>query len=294
MRSIDVFPSARLHRAADGVISHQFTDSVGEPGAPPTGELTVAVTHSDGVTVAVGAIEGDDSEARTVTVDAGEILRTDWLTAVWSLDDIVIATDLIEVVGGTIGTVAQLQATDSNLTSVEDDAIIEARTTVEDMSLAILGRSVFERFYVERRDGTGRHSMVLAWPDLIEVAWVRGWSGITSEMWATDDVIGITRDSDGIAHLAEQIWSWGYRTIEIGYRFGMRGCPRDLLMALRKSVRHALNEFDTGVPAYAASMQTADGFSIGIAGPGNEDWATGDINIDRVVNRYKIPQIGIL
>lgn len=292
MHAIDVLPSVRLLRAADAVISHQFTDTDGEPGAPPAGVLTVVVTKaSTGTTVTTGAVAGTGTAARTATIAGTEILHTDWLTATWSLDGDFLAVDTIEVVGGTLGTAAELRATDPTLNGKSAAELHEKRRLVEDMSLAVLGRSVFERFYIERLDGMGHGGLVLSYPDLVEVVWVNEWSGTTATPWA--EAVLVQSNPDGIA-VHSSVWPYGRQNIEIAYRFGMRSCPQDLLIALRKSVRHAFTAFDTGVPTYAASMQTADGFNFGLVGPGNENWATGDRDVDRVINRYKVARVGVL
>lgn len=294
MPSTRIVPAVRLMRGAAGTISHQFTDSDGEPAAPPSGTLAVSVVRSDGSSVSSGAIAGSGTDARTTSIAAVDLFEVDWLTATWTVDGDPIAVDVVEVVGGHLGTMSELRATDPSLNAVPAEKLLAKRRVVEDTALAVLGRSIFERFYVQRRDGTGRCSMVLAFPDLLEVAWVKVWSGSTSTSFTAAELAAIPADPAGIAVRTDGgVWPCGERNIEIGFRFGMRACPGDLLDALRKSVRHAVNNFDTGVPAFAASMQTADGFSIGIAGPGNEDWATGDVTIDRVVNRYKHRPLGI-
>jgi hypothetical protein len=286
MSSIAVLPAVRFVKGAAATISHQFTDSDGEPAAPPAGTLAVAVTRSNGDAVTSGAVAGTGSSPRTTLVGVAEMLQTDWLTATWTLDGDVLAVDVVEVCGGTLGTVAELRATDANLTAEEAASLRAKRKVVEDMSLAILGRAVFERFAVERLPVVrfGGH-IFLSFPDVYEIAWVRTWSGTTTYD-LTDDELGDLVVADSGFMSPNKAWPYG-GTVEVGYRFGMRSCPGDLLEALRKSVRHAFNNFDSGVPAFAASMQTNDGFNFGIAGPGNENWATGDISIDRVVNRYK-------
>jgi hypothetical protein len=286
MSSIAVLPAVRLVKGAAGTISHQFTDSNGDPSAPPSGVLGVSVVRSDGTSVTSGAVGGSGANPRTTAIGVDELLVTDWLTATWTLDGDAIATDVVEVVGGTLGSAEVLRATDPTLNAKSADELHAKRRIVEDMSLAILGRAIFERFAVERipvaRFGG---SLFLSFPDVREIAWARTWSGTTSYD-LTSDELGDLVVNDSSFTSPNKAWPYG-GTVEVGYRFGMWSCPGDLLDALRKSVRHAFNNFDTGVPAFAASMQTADGFNFGLAGPGNDNWATGDITIDRVINRYK-------
>jgi hypothetical protein len=289
-----ILPGVRLVRGADGSLAHQFLDSDGDEAAPPAGVLAVTVTRSDGSSVAVGAVTGAGSDPRAVTIAAAETANVDRLTATWTLDGTAIAVDEIDVVGGTIGSLAALKATDPTLRKENDATLRVKRAVVEDMALAVLGRSVVERFYVERVNGSGRQQLVLTWPDLRTVRWARTVSVGSFTAMTVDELAAIPADEAGIATRTDWgVWPVGWRNIELGYTFGMTDIPGDLLEALRKSVRHAITGFDTGVPTFAASMQTADGFNFGLAGPGNENWATGDIAIDRVVNRYRIPRKSI-
>lgn len=292
MSSPAILPGVRLVSGAAGTIAHQFTDSYGDESAPPAGVLAVTVTRSDGTAVTAGGITGTDAEPRAVTIAAADLFTVDRLTATWTVDAEPIAADEVDVVGGTIGSLAVLKATDKTLRNESAEVLRAKRAVVEDMALAVLGRSPVRRFNVERVNGSGRAQLVLTWPDLIAVRWARHvWTPTSTIALTADELAAIPPDEAGIATRTDWgTWPVGWRNIELGYEFGMTSIPGDLVEALRKSVRHAITGFDTGVPAFAASMQTADGFNFGLAGPGNENWATGDITIDRVVNRYKIPR----
>lgn len=289
MSSPAILPGVRLLRGADGSIAHQFHDGDGDEAAPPAGVLAVTVTRSDGSAVVAGAITGTGTDPRATAIAAAELYTVDRLTATWTVDGDTIATDEVDVVGGTIGSLAVLKATDKTLRNEDDDTLRWKRAVVEDMALAVVGRSVVGRFAVERVNGSGRSQLVLTWPDLVAVRWARNLYVGGSTALTDGELATIPPDEAGIATRTDfGVWPVGWRNIELGYAFGMRSIPGDLLEALRKSVRHAITGFDTGVPTFAASMQTADGFNFGLAGPGNENWATGDISIDRVVNRYKV------
>lgn len=289
-----IMPASRLVKGAEGSLTHQFTDSDGEPSAPPAGTIAVTVARSDGTAVSTGSVTGSSDEPRAVTVAVTELLVTDWLTATWTLDGSEIAVDTFEVCGGTLGSIAALKTTDPNLNTTPNETLLTKRRTVEDMSLVVLRRAVFERFCVERVDGTGTARLPVAFGDVREVAWVKVWSSTTSTSFTAAELAAIpATEGATLTRTDGGVWPCGVRNIEVGYRFGMRACPGDLLDALRKSVRYALTSFDSGVPSRATAMTTGDGFSIGLAGPGNDDWATGDVEVDRVVNRYKRRSFGI-
>lgn len=296
MGSAVILPAARLLKGAAGTISHQFYDSDGEESSPPAGVLAATATRSDGSAVVIGAPAGTGDAPRTVSIGVAELLTVDRITVTWTLDGDPLWIDEVDVIGGTLGSVAQLKATDKTLRQTDTEVILAKRRVVEDMALSVLGRSPFERFHVERVNGSGTSQLLLSFPDLLEVVWARELSsGSTYRTLGASELATIPPDEAGIATRSDfGVWPVGWRNIEVGYRFGMVPCPGDLLEALRKSIRHAITGFDTGVPAFATSMQTADGFNFGLASPGNDKWATGDISIDRVVNRYKIdaPSIG--
>lgn len=293
MRSIAVLPATRVVKGVAATFTHQFVDQDGEPAAP-SGTVTVAAVDSEGSTVALGSVSGSGTDPRSVSTSS-VVSDVDHITLTWSDDGTEVATDVVEVVGGTIGTVAAIKATDPSINAEPAATVLAKRKTVEDLATRVLGRSPFERFYVERVDGTGTDRLQLAWPDLISVKWARVYSNATSYVELTAaELAAIPADQGGAAVRSDgDIWECGRRNIEIGYRFGLRELPGDLREALHKSVRHAITQFDTGVPTFAASMTTADGFSMGIAGPGNEQWATGDRDVDRVINGYRFRRVQV-
>lgn len=273
-------------------MSHQFVDQDGEPAAP-AGTVTVTVTRADGTTITPGAVSGSGTDPRSVVLPAGALVDVDWLTVTWSDNALAVASDLWEIVGGTLATVEAVKATDQSLNDRTAAEIIAARRIVEDTATRILRRSVFERFYTERVDGTGRCSLWVSWPDVLEVVRVRQWTGATSYVDLTPAQLASIPASPStmLERTDGGVFDCGTQNIEISYRFGMAALPGDLRTALIKSIRYEITQFNSGLPRGLTQFATADGMTSTIAGPGREEWATGDVDVDRVVNGYRYRKV---
>jgi len=284
-----VFPQTRLVRGALGAtLSHQFVDADGEPADPSTvGTVTVAVTRSDGTAVTVGAVAGAGTNARTVTVDPGELSVTDWLYAAWSIEiagtPTVVARDVAEVVGGLLRPFSEVTALDPGIGGAED--VRRGLRAVEDTLLAELHRSPVERFYREQIRGTGRETLRLHWPDVSEVVWCNySLGGSTVEVDPADLQLG---PGTRLARKGYRCWPSGSEVVEVGYRFGMLAVPQDLADNLILALRHHLGLLKTNSAIYRAeTVRTVDGVVMSVARAGIGVSITGNDDVDSSIRRH--------
>ncbi len=287
---VPTLPAARIVRGASGAqLSHQFTDSDGEPAAP-TGAVTVAVTTSDGTAVAGLSVTIPDPTSDPYTVDLApaDVASVDWLIAEWSVDGSTVATKTVEVVGGVIMDFATASAIDPSLAD-KSAAFPRARRATEDTITAELGRSPFERFYTERIDGTGSDELFVSWPDVTEVVWVRTRSGSTTTTWTAENVAAITPSISGaLRRPSGAVWPLGCQNVEIGYRFGMIDLPTDLRDNLVLAIRHHLAKFKAGLPFLGETINLGDGAVLRANRPGVGASITGNDEVDASIRRHRI------
>lgn len=288
-------PEQRIVRgASDATIGHQFVDADGDAAAP-SGTVTVSVTRSDGTAVVVGSVSGTLTAPRTVTIGVAELSVVDQLTAVWSVDAVAVATDTIDVVGGTIGSKAALVAAEPSISTEADDVIKRARNAAENRFISTQNRSPVARLTVERFDGTGRPWLSGEWPDLVEVRWARVYSSPTTYTALTADQIAAINTPDPLARFerTDTCWPCGRNNIEIGYVFGMESLPQELREAFAGAVRAQITATNTGVPDNAVGWASADGINYQIATPGQRGAIYGIPRVDDVWNRYRDPRPAI-
>lgn len=291
---VPALPARRIVRGAVGpLISWQPTDEDGEPadlGDTP-GEVTVVVTTSDGTTVAgVGTVQGDGTDRpRTATLPSDAVEVVDWLTATWSFNGTETYVETLEVVGGTIGSIAELVVDAPNLAKQDDAKLLRARRYVEDVATRAMRRSPFPRFYHETLSGDGTPTMQLAWPNLLEIVWARTWSATTSTDLTASELAAIGFDDDGVIVRRDgQTWPAGVDNVEIGYRFGWRSIPHDLRGELHRAVVYRVGQMQaTSIPDRATSMSTVDGIDYDLATPGVGGWTTGLPDVDEKLKGYR-------
>jgi len=294
---MSVLPASRILKGATGAtLSWQPVDSDGEP-ADPGGTVTVAVTRADGTTVTVGAVQGATTAARTVTVAAAQLTSVDWLTAVWSVDAVVMAETLTEVAGGTIGSLAELGLSQPTLNGESTPNKLQARREVEDMFTDALHRAPFPRFFVERVSGHGRDRLVVTWPDLRRVLWCRLYDGDGSSYTALtagelSAIVEAAPNSAVMVRTDGQVWPCGRLNVEIAYEHGI-DAPGDLRRMMHHAVRAQVTGNKTGISDRAMSYQPPEGGNVTLATPGLSIWVTGIPGIDETIKRYKHTRIGI-
>lgn len=286
-------PATRIPRGASGAkVSWQTIDADGEPAAA-TGTVTVAVTTSDGTSVTPGSVSTDsETFTHSASLPASAVAAVDWLTVTWSVDAVETFVETVEVCGGTLGNFAQI--TDGDATTARRDTgdIRRERKAVEDIVTNVTCRSPFERFYVERLSGTGRHRLALSWPDTLEVIWAREYEsdGTTTEDYTADELAAIAVAPGGVITRRDGgTFTKGDRNLEFGYRWGWAGgMPHDLRLDLYRAIRARVASKTTGhITDRATAMTTADGTDYTLATPGLGPFTTGLPDVDEKLNRYR-------
>lgn len=291
-------PATRIVRGAlAATISHQFTDSDGvaiDPTGAGGGTVTVAVTRSStGAAVSVGAVDGSGTDPRSVSVALAELADVDWLTAVWSIDGVAVATDVVEVVGGILMSQTAAAEIDKTLgtAAVSPGNFRRARLATEDTLTVELGRSPFERFYTERVPGTGDSHLVLSWPDLIEVTAVNVWHGTESTALTADELASIVLPGGRFVERTDGGAFPEAAQIEVFYRFGMRALPTDLRDNLAMAIRHHLKKFDAGLPFLGSTLELEGGALLRQNRPGVGASITGNDDIDARIRAYRFDPV---
>jgi hypothetical protein len=287
---VNEFPARRFVRGGTGAAaSHQFVDVDGLP-ADPGGTVTVVVARADGTTVPTAAIAGTGTAPRTAAIAAADIATVDRLLCVWSVNGVAFADDEIEVVGHPLITPDDVKALDKAMSGRTTPDIWAAIRAVQDTAATVLQWSPVERLAVDTLDGSGWETLTLDWFRMRQVRFAT----VTGATIDTTDLAAIPPSPPGIAVLPSgRVWPAGTSNVRIGYMHGTRSIPSDLLRALTLSVRHVLAAFTTGIPSMAVSMQSVDGFNVQLASPDSDKWATGDRDVDRVINRHRMRRIPV-
>lgn len=297
----DVWLPARraLRGAVNPTIDWQPVDQDGEPAnlGDSSGDVTVSVSRSDGTAVAgVGAVTGfGEQTPRLATLPADAVAAVDWLDVAWSHNGTVLHTEVLEVVGGTIGTHADI-VNDTNLAvDAARPLVLQARRAIEDIATRVMHRSPVPRFFREKLSGCGTSSVAVTWPNVTEVVWGRWWNGSTWTDFTAAEVAAMTGDDAGIVHWRDGVFPHGVRNIELGYRHGWTSIPNDLLVELRRAVAHKASQLmtDSTPMDRATSMSTFDGMNITLATPGVRGWSTGLPDCDEKLNGYRFEMFGV-
>ena len=291
-------PERRIVRgAANATLSFQGYDADGEPAAPG-GAVTVDVARSDGTALYTDSAATDPggTAPHTFALAATDLTVVDRLSVTWKVDGTVVRSELVDVVGGTIGTVAEIQATEASLGD-DTAAIPNARKAAEDRFTWATRRSPFQRLHVERFDGRGGCRLAgAAFRDLAEVRWARIWTSATdyTELTAAELAAIVVPDEDSRFHRTDAgRWPAGRNNIEIGYVFGLPAIDELLRDALHMAVRWELQKHTTTVPQRSQTFQTFDGINVGLARPGKGDAIYGIDEIDAVYWQYMRGEVGI-
>lgn len=282
----------RILRGATGAeLSHQFHDAEGDAAAP-SGSVTVAVTRSDGTSVTVGDVEGSDTAPRTVSIGVAELTVVDRLTAVWSLDGTAVATDVIDVVSGTVGSSSALKGREKSLAGTSDTVVKAARKAAEDHFVSIYGRLPFQRLEVQTFQSDADTRLGGAWwPDLAEVRWARHYTSATDYTELTAAQIAAIEVPDTTSEFRRIDASWPRGRIVVAYVAGMAHIPEDLFRAFAQATRREITLFNTGVPEQSATFAQLDGgVTVGLSRPGPRK-AYGIDDIDSVFHAYRDPRV---
>lgn len=222
----------------------------------PTGVPTVAISRSDGTTLATGSVSGSGTGPYTVTVTSANNTLLDTLTVTWT------ATiggqpntyiDTVEVAGDLLFSIAEAR------TAIGDPAydaskIADARTYAETELESALGYALVPRYRVQTLSGTGCHAPLRLNPYVRSIRSV----SVAGVALAAENLDLLTFDA---GFLRGYWWPTGYSNVTVGYEHGLDTPPPG---ATRAALSLALDDLaiDTGVSGIdprAESIITVDG-----------------------------------
>lgn len=292
----------RLTRAAAGTLIGRFYDEDGDAVAP-AGALTVAVTDSAGVAVAVGAPDGstiDEFGPRlTATIAAAQTATLCQLTAVWSDAGVARATTLHEVVGGFLFSLTEarrLEKTLENTTTYPVELMRIGRQRVEEELERITDRVFTPRYRRLVLDGTGDGQLQLPVADVTIVRSVN--------VYDTADTTGtpVTFTSAQLAGIAiinpakgyttlrctdrSSLFSYGSRNVVIEVEHGYRGDTDDLRGAAILRLREKMNRPTGLIPDRATSITSTELGTIRLDTA--DTFSTGNPDVDAVYSYYSL------
>jgi hypothetical protein len=202
-----------------------------------------------------------------------------------------------EVVGGTIGSIAELIASQKTLGAESVPAVLQARSEVEDMFTNALRRSPLPRFYRERCSGRDMRGLLVTWPDVHRVIWCRLYEDtIASTPLTGPEVVAVVEDPVGSGVLVRtdgNVWPWGRANVEVAYEHGYRSMPADLRSKMHHAVRAQVTGNKTGISDRAMSYSPPEGGNVVLATPGLSIWVTGIPGIDECIKRYRFDEVGV-
>jgi len=276
--------------ATSASLSWQATDADGEPTAP-AGTVTVSVTRSDGTALYTDeATSGSSANPRTLTLAAADVSVVDRLTVTWTDNSVEVATEYVDVVGGTVGSFAALSAIERTLSDKDND-FARARRSAENRYISVTGRLPFQRLEVQWFDNSSTDCLTGAWwADLAEVRWARIYTSPTAYTALTASQLAEIRVPDELSRFDRRGTAWsGSYGVEVGYVAGMASIPDDLGRAFAAATRRELTIFNTGVPDRSDTWASDGQVSIGLARPG-KGRAYGIDDIDDVFAKYADPR----
>jgi hypothetical protein len=261
------------------------------------GDVTATVTRSDGtVIVTSGNVTGFGSSGpRVRSLPAEAVAEIDWLTVVWSNSGVELHTEIVEVSGPGLGTIAALTGPGPNFKQYKTE-IHRERRAIEDLATRIMKRSPIQRFFVERVSGDGSTDIVLRWPNTLAIKWVKEWNTDgTSTSFSAAEIADLVVDESGIVYRSDHsAWTCGHKNYEIAYEHGWLDMPHDLRLDLYRAIRYRVGAAKTaGAPDRATSMATFDGVRYTLATPGMGQWSTGLPDVDEKLMGYEFYNPGV-
>jgi len=142
-----VSATQRIRQGAAAVVTATLTDAAGGVPSPLPDSATVTITRSDGTPLATDAAATGVGDATfTFPLAASQTVLLDRLTCVWTTAALGAMTTTVEIVGGFVFEIAELQAMDQNLAAKSAAEIAALRTTVEDALERELGYALVPRY----------------------------------------------------------------------------------------------------------------------------------------------------
>lgn len=292
-------PHGRVARTSKATLEHTFY--VGETGTDAAGTVTVAITDALGAAVSSGNATAAGGAGRyTYTLPAQATLKL--LTVAWTATIggvAVVETDVVEVVGSFLFSLAEGRASDQSLADVDKyplRTLIAKRQEVEEELEAICDRAFAPRYARVVVDGTGASELVLGHPlpdrsardvTAIRSVSMAGRVDQTFTSFTGAELAALTVAADGTLRREDgAVWTEGRQTVRVEYEYGLTGAPAELRTAAMQRFRSRLNLTRSGIPDRAESFTATDGgtYRLMLA----DRYRTGLPEVDAVYGRYSM------
>jgi hypothetical protein len=285
-------------------LSHTFYAADAEDPSDSTATVTVAVLDANGDPVAGGdgdAIAGlADSGTYTYPLTMPATLTA--LTVAWTATiggAQVVETDVVEVVGGHLFSLAEGRRSDASLASTgtyPTAALALGRLRVEREAEHICDRAFVPRYARVVLDGSGTTDVLLTHPEVDRsVADLRRVRRISVAPRADEAfvnlsagqlaAVAITRDGM-LRRLDNDEWTEGNANLVVEYEYGLDAPPPDLVDAALTRLRTRLNMHRSGIPDRAESFTATEGGTYRLSMPG--PYSTGIPEVDAAYGRYSL------
>ncbi len=274
-------------------MTHTFqTDGVAADPSPDT--ATVAITRADG-TVLVASTPATEAGTGVVTytLTPAQTTLLDTLTVTWTATfggqpNAFVTT--VEIVGGTLFTVAQAKAI-QGMTTQTTAAITEARTLVETALEGALRYSLVPRYHEETFSGERNHAL---WSRAPLVGNVPG-SNIpfaTSIRSVSINGTALSSPTDVLPHATgfyySSGWPSGYSNIVVRYDHGAKYLLPEATRVALILTKSWLGGQNRPIDDRAITFNATEGGTYSLAVPGRNGSSFGHPDVDVVVDRYNL------
>lgn len=210
-------------------VSFYSAGAIADPGT-----VTYAVTNDAGTAVTSGTASGTGAAARTFSLTASHTTDLDVLTVVWTSSTLGSITTQVEVVGGFVCAVGQIDQILSRGGTSSDYTVLQkeqARTVATDAFEQACGVAFTPRYRREKLRGTDDYVLGLPTPRVLSVRAV----SIDGTALTADELADIDVDLLAGEISREAGWSkgsWGQRNITVTWEHGYEVPPADVSRAV--------------------------------------------------------------
>lgn len=282
----------RVLRTAAATLDHTWY--VGETATDSTTTVTVAVTDANGVAVTSGNASSAGAGTGRYTFALPVQALTQTLTVDWTgtiLGAVVVESDIVEVVGGTLFTLTEGRGSDPSLADTgkyTTAQLVAARLEVEQECEEICDRAFFPRYRRVVLDGSGVPDLLLSNSDIraIRAARIALRPGQTFVALTAGELAALVVEDKVLKRTDTRQWTEGIGNVVVEYEYGLTVPPSDLKRAALMRFRSRLNIARSGIPERALSYTNPDGTAYRLDMPGA--WKTGIPEVDAVYSRYSL------
>ena len=275
----------RILKATPGSLSQQwYEDGV----AVDPGTVTVGITRADGtVLVAAGAATtGSGTAARTYNLTTTHTALLDRLAVTWTSTLKGTLTSYVEVVGGFLFGIAELQArlTAGQFTTAQ---VVEMRTTVEQEIEKACSCAFAPRYALDTLNGNGGRSIMLR----PLVTSVRS-ATVDGTAFTAADLAALSIGTTGTVYSSSRTWTCGTGNVLVGYEYGFQDTPAGVRQAALILAKTWLTGQRSPIDDRATTFASTDGGTYALAVPGRGGSHFGLPDVDSVIDRYNL-SVGI-